>query len=256
MIHITSQKKSFDTTIFCNSDKYLQWGSERYVDSAARSHQCVDGLTPHHAAAATQEYERRVKYEIDVWQECTAGRLAARVSKQGGTTELVTAVRDQTTGQVALSCPCLLHEEYGRPCGRLMQLLDQGNQKCGVLRLGRDLWNWQSHFMYAPRLWTETWRVQYAGPLVALQAPTLLSSAGTSKEKLDAFLRAQVEAAPLEPAALALYPPPYTKPSGRPKKQKKRKEPKQYRRYRSHREQQRQGGLKQRRKKLQERRRT
>lgn len=127
--------------------------------------------------------------------------------------------------------------------------------KCAGLKLGRDLWNWQSHFMYAPRLWTATWRAQYSVPLVALEAPVLLTSAGTSMEKLDSLLRAQVVAAPLEPAALAMYPPPYTKPSGRPKKQPKRKEPKQYRRYRSHREKLQQSVVKQRKQVLQARRR-
>jgi hypothetical protein len=232
-----------------------QWGAERYVDSAARSQQRVDALTPHHTAAATEEYERRVKYDIVTWQQCTVDQLAARISKQGGATELVTAMRDQTTGQVTLSCPCLMHEEHGRPCGRLMRLLEEGNMKCAGLKLGRDLWNWQSHFMYAPRLWTATWRAQYSVPLVALEAPVLLTSAGTSMEKLDSLLQAQVVGAPLEPAALAMYPPPYTKPSGRPKKQPKRKEPKQYRRYRSHREKLQQSVVKQRKQVLQARRR-
>ena len=67
-------------------------------------------------------------YRVDSFSLCNGTDLVARVSKKSDPNDVRTceAHRDDS-GNICVSCPCLMFEEKGFPCGRLLKMLNVAN---------------------------------------------------------------------------------------------------------------------------------
>ena len=108
--------------------------------------------------------------------------------------------------------------------------MEKANLKCEKdLKLGKDNWNWKSKFVYASRLWTKSWRAQYAVSIVPLTRPAALSMPN-AKDYIYGLLQERAVEAPEKLSALDMYPPPFQPSGGRRKGENAKKEKKEQRR--------------------------
>lgn len=136
--------------------------------------------------------------------------VVAKVSDRSDTRVVACFVDDY--GNVTVLCPCLLHEEMGWPCGRVVRLLRTAEQMSN----NQGHWDWTHARFFARFALSMTWEKQLQLQIVQLNLPKELRSREAALETFYSRVKSN--------NAFALLPAPIVGRAGRPKMKKKVKE--------------------------------
>ncbi len=136
--------------------------------------------------------------------------VVAKVSDRSDTRVVECFVDDY--GNVTVLCPCLLHEEMGWPCGRVVRLLRTAEQMSN----NQGHWDWTHARFFARFALSMTWEKQLQLQIVQLNLPKELRSREAALETFYSRVKSN--------NAFALLPAPIVGRAGRPKMKKKVKE--------------------------------
>ena len=75
--------------------------ADKFVSRKEKAGARKDALTPRAEALSIEQFRKSTKYKIDVWEDCSATRVCATVTKnKDNTTERCVLTRDMETGVI------------------------------------------------------------------------------------------------------------------------------------------------------------
>lgn len=194
------------------------WNSEKAAlaewRSPNRKVEGVDVITPNMSRQFQKEVMadegQYVVVEITRRQEQHLVGVVTRKANMDDTRVVEIRFED---GKWIIDCPCLLHQDYGWPCGRALRLI---RTACEMYEKEGD-WNmhWTSPHLYAPFMHVSTWEKQLALHVTPLPAVSDLEDEALVKTQI-----AEKAKMILVEGEDVLLPPPIKGHAGRPKKRK------------------------------------
>jgi hypothetical protein len=207
--------------LWLNTWLILRW-KKLQADTKAWESGAIDGVKSL-TRRVSKQLEKDVlptvkKYRVEKWIKFTETHLSAIVVKMDGSEPRQLSV-SRVNGVTTSLCPCLLREEEGILCGRLITLLRDANQIFGLV----GLWDWRDPEFFAEYLHLETFKHQLAVEFVELKSLPELSSGLSALQQLHSLVSSG--------RCLPLTPPPISGTAGRPSKSQVRKKTEHFKRF-------------------------